>query len=536
MRFDCQLTARVMARVMTRTAATMALCALALAAPAARAVEPTLTEAYIHDALRTGPDQSASLRVHLWPAATDIGRPIRIFAVAQPTAGTPTYALADQGWIDITAAPIPPIGAAITAGPSHAIDIVRDADLRAHIGTRLWVGYGIDSGGDSAREDMLRRGTWRQVAQLRSLAAPLPRVPASVASCPSDLAQPRLGTAPIALDGFIAMRPLGFQTASVHVFPAKHGAFSMTPLGATAKPLPVRAPTQATVTDVIAVTGSTGARSYQVFLHPCRALRLYFGHLVTIEPRLEAALGTPSRCNANGEGSARVTTCWHEGLEVAFAEGEVFGTGPDSAGVDFGLLDFRRAPAAFVMPVHYDAYYPYYAAPLEYFQPGVAEQLAARSGSVLGARRRTAAPIGGSYMQDLPGTAQGNWSLPGRYWADATSTTSLLAFSHDYVDPTQPLIALGGALPGMPVALYSYAVREQGSINRDPSAMSEQGHLYCLQGFVGGQTAGEMPLGQSSGVLLLMPVNELGLWVEYRDVADCSGATTLSAAARLYVR
>lgn len=508
--------------------------ALAVLAAATARAEPSPVAPWVHDAVASGPDTARTLRAWFWPAAADLGQPIRVFVVAQPPGGS-AWARTADGWVDLARAALSPLGAATTAVASHGVEIVRDLDVRGLAGTRVWLGYGVDRGGDSAREDMLAHGKYRLVAQLAKSAAPLPQGAAALPACPADLAQPRFGMPPVALGDFIAMRPLGFQTVPSHVLPAKHGAFSMTPLGAAPQARPVVAPAAATVTEVVEVSGAGGARGWQVFMHPCRELRLYFGHLSSLAPRLAAALGTPSRCSSNG-GGTRPSTCWYERLAVEVAEGEAFGSGPDSAGVDFGVLDFRRAPAAFAIPAHYDAFYPYYAAPLEYFTPALAAQLAAKTGSVLGGRVRTAAPVGGSYAQDLAGTAQGNWFVPGQYWSSGADTASFVALAHDYVDPAQPLVALGGGLPGLPAGLYGYAVRDSGRVNRDPAAMRADGTVHCLQGFAGGRSAGEMPLGRASGVLLVQLANEAGLWLEYREVPDCSAATAFGSGARLFVR
>lgn len=83
-----------------------------------------------------------------------------------------------------------------------------------------------------------------------------------------ELATPLFGTSPVALEDFLAFRPLGFQSTPIHMFPAKHSAFSMTLPGSVAVPKPVRAPGNVTVTEIYEASFSTGGRNYQVFLQP----------------------------------------------------------------------------------------------------------------------------------------------------------------------------------------------------------------------------------------------------------------------------
>ena len=72
--------------------------------------------------------------------------------------------------------------------------------------------------------------------------------------------------------------------------------------------------------------------------------------------------------------------------------------------------------------------------------PGPRKALEAKTGHVFGARWRTSEPIGGTYAQDVPGAAQGNWFVPGLSFRTSTDPSPFLGLAHDYVDPTQPMI------------------------------------------------------------------------------------------------
>lgn len=363
--------------------------------------------------------------------------------------------------------------------------------------------------------------------------APSILLPASVAACPADIAAPLLGTSPVALGDFIAFRPLGFMSTPIHMFPAKHSAFSMTPIGQAPVAKPVVAPGRAVVTEIYEASFSTGGRNYQVFMHPCREVRLYFGHLSTVSARLLAAFNAqPPACNSFADGMATVTTCRRTGLDVVLEEGETFGTGPDTASVDFGALDFRLPPAAFVRLDHYDAYYPYYASPLDYFSAATRAAIVAKTGDVLGARRRTAPPVGGRYMLDLPGTARGNWFLPGRYHANSTDLSPFVGLASDYVDPSFPLLAIGTSVPGMPMGLYSYRVEAAGLTNRDFTAIHADGNIHCIDSFVPGRSPGSIPLATPSGALLLaMPTMET-LTLELQPGSSCGAVASRAFSAR----
>jgi hypothetical protein len=280
------------------------------------------------------------------------------------------------------------------------------------------------------------------------------------------------------------------------------------------------------VVEIWEISVSTGGGNYQVFVYPCREVRLYFGHIASLSEKLMAALGASEpACSSTVETSATFTRCRHERLLIPLESGETFGMGPDTAGVDFGLIDFRRSAAGFIVPEHYDYFYPYYASPLEYFTPDARQDLESKTGSVFGDRLRTAEPIGGTYMQDLPGTAQGNWFFPGIYLRDAPDVSPLLALAHDYVDPSQPLFSIGTSIQGVSAGLYTFQIENQGLVNRDFSEVRADGQTYCYENFSQERPAGGMPVGQLSGILLVSMPSDTTLKIEAVEGRSCQEST-----------
>lgn len=366
-----------------------------------------------------------------------------------------------------------------------------------------------------------------------------PSGPQWVAPCPADVTAPLLSTVPVAQDDFLAFRPLGFLSPPIHMFPAKHGAFSMTVPGTTAQRKAVRAPAAVTVTEIYEATfSSTGNKNYQVFMHPCREVRLYFGHLATLSARLQAEFDRVAPvCNAFDDGSSLTTTCRRENLTLQLVEGEQFGTGPDTNGIDFGSIDFRRRPAAFTDLNNYDAYYPYYVPPSTLFAAAVRQALEAKTGNVFGTRMRTAQPLGGSYMEDLRGSAQGNWFIAGYSHANSTDLSNFLGLTHDYVDPAQPVLTVGRNVAGVSMGVFAYPPADSGLINRDWAHVRADGNVYCFDRFLT-QVAGSLALGRPSGVFLMQLTDEHNLRLELRAGASCSVVNdwTLSSAATAYRR
>ena len=349
-----------------------------------------------------------------------------------------------------------------------------------------------------------------------------------LAACPASVGTPLFDVIPVDPFDFLAFRPLGFLSPPIHMFPAKHSSFSMTLPGQGTIAKPVRAPGKVWVREIWEATFSTGGRNYQLFVYPCSEVRVYFGHVASLSEKLMTEmLKSSGACNSFFDGLSTVTTCRHENMSLMLDSGEQMGTGPDSAGVDFGLIDSRLPPAAFVRLDHYDHFYPYYASPLDYFTPEVKSVLASKTGHVFGTRMRTAAPIGGTYMQDVPGTAQGNWFLPGRYHSNSSDLSFFLGLATDYVDPGQPIIAAGQSVSGLSMGNYSFNVASQGLTNRAFSEVRADGNTYCYDNFLQGQSTGGMPLGRPNGVVLLSLPTDTLLKMELVPGGSC-GASNLA--------
>lgn len=352
--------------------------------------------------------------------------------------------------------------------------------------------------------------------------------------CPADPATPLFDTLPLDPADFLAFRPLGFVSFPIHLFPAKHSAFSMTLPGQTAQPKAFRAPARMFVDEILEASfSSTGNRNYQVFAYPCAELRVYFGHLDSLSAALASAFAAaPASCQSNSTGDGQTRTCRRSGLALEVAAGAVLGEGPDTAGIDFGVTDFRLAPAGFVRYEHWGYFYHYSASPLDYFTPSLRQTLAAKTGQVFGARFRTAAPVAGEFMQDLPGTAQGNWFRPGTYHATSTDLTSALSLIHDYVDPAQPLLMIGTSIAGLNSGVYAYASLPRGRTNRDFAAIRVDGRIHCLERFLSGMSPGGLPLGSPSGALLLALPDAFSLRIELLSVPTCPAEAQRSFSAR----
>lgn len=349
-------------------------------------------------------------------------------------------------------------------------------------------------------------------------AQPEPRLP----PCPDG---PLLDTIPIALDEFTAFRPLGFTSLPVHIFPAKHSAFTFGPPGEIAPERTVRFPARVWVTQITSTRFPSGASGYQMTFYVCREFRAYFYHLKDINPAVKAAFESgEKRCYDYVDLTGTIVKCdgrlFHEAQS-----GEVAGfSGDGSAGVDFGANDLRAAPEGLVNLDHYPYDYPYYVSPVDYYPPELKLQLESKLGAIDGERPRTAEPRAGSYRQDVPGTAAGNWFYPGVYARESPDISTSVALVREYVDPDTLLFSIGTKVAGVAMSLYSFTPREEGRVNRAFDAVAAGGGIHCYEGMRAGRTAGLLPTGAIAGVLLVEAGADERLRIERRDGASCEAA------------
>jgi hypothetical protein len=199
-------------------------------------------------------------------------------------------------------------------------------------------------------------------------------------------------------------------------------------------------------------------------------------------------------------------------------------------------MDMRGPPAGFVRLDHYDHFYPYWATPIDYFTPAARATLAAKTGHVFGLRVRTAEPVGGTHMQDVPRTAAGNWFLPGRYHANSTDLSPFLGLASDYVEPAQPLIAAGTSIAGLPMGLYSFPLEGTGLVNRAFADVIADGRTYCYDRFLLGQSIGGLPLSRPSGVLLMTMPSASSLRVQFVPGGACGSSPMAATAGTVFER
>jgi hypothetical protein len=332
----------------------------------------------------------------------------------------------------------------------------------------------------------------------------------------------------------VAITPLGNLNPSGHVFPTNHIYF-YTPRATSGtdptRPIPVLSPGAITISRVTTQEFKSATpvyTDYKLNFTVCQPITGDFAHLGTVSDRIlaEAKKASP-QCQEYATGGTAIRSCTYE-TKIELAPSERMGTtSAKSFALDLGAQD-SRVRNAFVSP---DRYYPEFAnavCPVELFAPAIIGFLRNKLGrdATPKMQQRTIEPTCGTVMQDIAGTAQGNWfSSPGKLTQEDTH----LALVHDNVDPRQPIFSVGTSIPGMPTATYPYVIRETGLVNRDFFQIRADTKVYCFEG-LGQRTSA------ATRIVLTMP-KERELQIEAQDTAQCgAGPWTLGAKAVRFER
>jgi hypothetical protein len=203
--------------------------------------------------------------------------------------------------------------------------------------------------------------------------------------------------------------------------------------------VPLVAPGNVVISEVLRATRTGGGQpafvDYTLTFFPCAELRLYFNHVTTLDSDLARQIGSlDGNCSTSSTAGFTYVSCVKE-TNITVAAATPLGTvsGPGQGGLDLGAADRRKPPLAFVNPSRPHApggppWKNHTVCAVDYFTPPVRDMLRSLFGRGV---RRTAEPVCGQLMQDVPGSAQGRW-----YMGSSDMDDRNLALVHDNVIPT----------------------------------------------------------------------------------------------------
>lgn len=290
-------------------------------------------------------------------------------------------------------------------------------------------------------------------------------------SCGSNMA---LFTAPPVTDPtFVSINPMGHVFPPGHTFPADHAYFGFS---GTSDNVNLFAPGNGWVTQVTTLYGvGNSSDGYVITFSPCQEVKMDNLSVNSIPQAFINPPGSVTTCsNFGGNFPGAVASCVTN-MQVPVKAGQLLGTG---GLVDFGPIeDTRFQIAGFVDPARHDLNRGF--CPLNYFAPALqatyTAMLGGNNGSVL--VPRTAQPLCGTIMQDIAGTAQGDWFFPG---APYPPDDPHLALIHHNIAYSTATFSVGSSIPEFAGAhdLELKTVADSTRINYDWPLVNDT-QLYC---------------------------------------------------------
>lgn len=326
--------------------------------------------------------------------------------------------------------------------------------------------------------------------------------------------------------------PLGnLNPGGGHVFPTDHIYYYLK-INNSGSPVAtsIYAPGDIWITKIARSEMNPGTASsktdYAISFSPCKDLYGKFMHMATLSDELQTIFDSVPEINLNcsihsaGGNAFRDCSLSTRHLVSAGSEvAKVFKTSVTHA-VDFLLTDSRVAPLSFANPSHFSVHPTnddlfHTVCPLDYFTEPLKSQMeSVLGGSINGGPviLRTTAPLCGSIVVDIVGTAQGIWFNPAQPTYPEDSHLSLV---HDNMDTTLAVFAIGNSVTGLSSNTYMFTPTSSPAtrINVDFSLVAP-GNIYCYDNFMTGSAA-------SPTLLLNMP-DTTTIQIEKTTATDCA--------------
>ncbi|MDE1849020.1 MAG: hypothetical protein KGH55_03235, partial [Nanoarchaeota archaeon] len=351
---------------------------------------------------------------------------------------------------------------------------------------------------------------------------------ANAGSLPDCSGTSLLDFSPIAVNSLTGIEAMGHMNGE-HVLPDQADHIYLN----TNQPQAVYSPGNVTVLGVVAENGTTGREnsSYVVLFSPCKSVMFAF-QMVNVSDKILNAIAGQSPVSCQGGMVANICSY---ALNLSFQSGEQMGTSA-SEGIDFAAADVRTQPLAFIDQGEFTGFmvdsYLHAVCPLDYFDNATKGTLYGKI--TMKNQGANGIPACGITMQDLPGTAQGNWylqnaTMSGNY--QGLNIPSLLAIVHSNLDASLGEISAGSDLiPSTDLgAQMTFTPLSSGLINREPSQITSDGNVYCFDGAVGIGANG------NEGHVDIQMTDSVTMKVDYSS-GVCPATPTLSSSALVYTR
>lgn len=346
-----------------------------------------------------------------------------------------------------------------------------------------------------------------------------------IAQLPSCAESP-FNRSPILEDRFEWITPLGnVNPSGGHVTPTDHLYFLQKRDGGK---IDIFAPGDITIYEIFHNSvydqnHKLVSDDFAIDFSPCNKIEARFGHVKSISQALEKEVEVAKKeCGPDYQAGKWTASPCRYFLKYQAKAGEVIGAIEAKEGApafDFNTYDKRKKPLNFVNPKRYLNKQLYTVCGLDLFEPQTKSMLNSHLGGYGG--KRTIEPLCGSIMQDITGTAQGNWFNGSE--DDQTLENKGLAISlfHDNVDPSIGIVSIGTSFAGGGAIIFS--PHHSGTVNREFSEIKPDNNIYCYQN----EDRNNMDL---KGIVIMQLLDADKLKIEYQQGSCDSNVNFISPA------
>ncbi|MDE1833606.1 MAG: hypothetical protein KGH58_04275 [Candidatus Micrarchaeota archaeon] len=336
---------------------------------------------------------------------------------------------------------------------------------------------------------------------------------------------------PITENNFTSFAPLGWVSPRGHVIPSNHGGFyirqiaEQSPSNVTPANVSVFAPVNVTVFEIVGQTylNANLPSDYAIYFAPCSNITFYYGHVQELAAKLASAYVPPfTNCQNSTANGAQLRTC-EKMMNLSFAAGEkmgnIGGLPSNNGGVealDMGVYDYTLPPAGFANQSRYDTEELHAACPLNYFDAAIQSHIYGMIG--IPGMARTAQPLCGAFMEDIPGTAQGTWFQRGTPVPFVNEGLLISLMDNDFL-PNSQLFSVGlqANITGLAGVTYYFTPAGYGNVNTDFGNVTADGQVHCYGSFTDSYSNGNTV----PGIILLRLLDSNTLEIEYQNANGC---------------
>ncbi len=276
-------------------------------------------------------------------------------------------------------------------------------------------------------------------------------------------------TLPVDLTNVYEIVPLGNLAPPGHTLPTEHTYMHFNAGGSSTELFTLYAPAEVYITSITRGTGFTqDPVDYTIYFALCKDVVGYYNHVKELSPQL-AAIETSGNCRTN-PGSTNYQYCENQ-LDRVAAGAEMGKVGRLQGNFDFGLIDLSKTNN-FSNPSRYGLRSLHIQCPYDYYDTANREKFFALI-------TRNDAKQCGEVMQDVTGTAQGNWFY-GTSRADMGGDWGkYLSLVYDNKDPSLQVVSIGGIFTN--AGTWKFTPTTSGVTNRNFAHVTSDDNIYCYE-------------------------------------------------------